>query len=309
MKKIFYIMLGVIVLSSINFGKSLVFPDFTTNGKVGDFVLAPSITANKINTDAVVIYYSRTIIKTGQKNSSIKSSFDEFKMPNSLLIPIKKGVSVKKGDIVLTWWQSGSGMTRAYVTNATNPKEPYVKYLDGINKKPEKIKKNSFIKITKMLSSGSSVGIYDKGWNQYNHYKVINRIGKKIIVMGFGGKMNVFNISDCLPVPISPKVKKGDEVYVLEFSSFKKAIVGSIDYKNGQIKTKKGKTIAFCDVLNPVQAAQILLKKLGYNPGRIDGILGSETKAALNKFQKKNKLKVENNIGLDFVHLLHKKSI
>jgi len=39
-----------------------------------------------------------------------------------------------------------------------------------------------------------------------------------------------------------------------------------------------------------IERVQIKLKKLGYNPGKIDGILGPNTKKAIKKFQKDNNL-------------------
>ena len=54
----------------------------------------------------------------------------DIEMPNALIIPIPQGQTAKKGDIVLTWWQSGSGMERAIVTDDSNPASPKVCYLD-----------------------------------------------------------------------------------------------------------------------------------------------------------------------------------
>jgi|GEM_PF-2111976 len=304
-KTILVFIVGILALSLA--GDAFDFPAAKTKARAGEYVLAPSMEAAEISKDSAVIYYSRTMVTPGITESTIKSPFKQFKMPNSLLIAIPKGQIARKGDIVLTWWQSGSGMMRAYVVNASNPREPVVCYLDD-GKKQEKIKTDSFVKISEMLTPGASIGFWDDSWRRWNHATLINVSEGKAIVVGFGGKMSIHNLKDCLPVPVSPKVKVGDEVYVLEFSSFKKAAVKKVDYNIGFVTTDSGKTVAFCDVLNPVQAAQILLKKLGFNPGNIDGILGKETDGAIRKFQKKNGLAVDGKASLELVQILHKKT-
>lgn len=148
----------------------------------------------------------------------------------------------------------------------------------------------------------------DKTWNRWSHAKVINVVGNKIITIGFGGKMKIFNKSECLPVPVIPGVKAGDEVYVLSFSSFSKTKIKKVDKRNGRVVTEKGDEVAFCDVLNPVQVAQVLLKKLGYDPGRIDGVLGPETGAAIRKFQKDQKLNVDGKASFDLLEVLFAKA-
>ncbi len=298
----------VLVLVCFAYGEAFEFPAAKTDAKADEYVLAPSLEAGQINKDAVVIYYSRTMVAPGADASSIKSAFNEFKMPNSLIIRIPKGRKAKKGDVLLTWWQSGSGLTRAYVVDASNPKEPVVQYLDDSKKKDEKLKADSFVKLAEMLTPGTTVAFKDKEWNRWGHAKVVNMVGNKIITIGFGGKMKIFNKSDCLPVPVIPKVKVGGEAYVLSFSSFSKTKIKKIDKRNGRVITEKGDEVAFCDVLNPVQVAQILLKKQGYNPGRIDGILGVETETAIRKFQKAQSLSVDGKATFELLEVLFSKA-
>ena len=94
--------------------------------------------------------------KPGNEYSVIDFIFDDdTEIPNYMIIPIRPDESAKVGDIVLTWWQSGSGMKRAIVTNASDPKAPEVNYIDidwnnpaktddvGIGQKTEKIEPNT----------------------------------------------------------------------------------------------------------------------------------------------------------------------
>ena len=88
------------------------------------------IDAGKDPASDIAIYYNCNLVKAGDVQSTIKTLSDEYDIPNSLIIPIYKDATAKKGDIVLTWWQNGSGMQRAIVVDAANPAEPKIHYLD-----------------------------------------------------------------------------------------------------------------------------------------------------------------------------------
>ena len=82
----------------------------------GQYYLAPhtfypsAVEEKKDLTKEVLIFYSDTYndVTDGKVNG---------KTPTSLCIPLPKGATAKKGDVVLTWWQSGSGLQRALVTD------------------------------------------------------------------------------------------------------------------------------------------------------------------------------------------------
>ena len=138
------------------------FPKEAITANVGDFVLTPSENWQKDATEkgpdkVTFIYYSQNMAEVGSEYSKIDFlSSKGIEIPNYMIIPIKSGQTAKKGDIILTWWQSGSGMKRAIVTDASNPSEPTVNYIDiswtnpaknsagvGIGQQSEKIKANS----------------------------------------------------------------------------------------------------------------------------------------------------------------------
>lgn len=56
-----------------------------------------------------------------------------------------------------------------------------------------------------------------------------------------------------------------------------------------------------------IKIAQILLKGLGYDPGREDGYFGKKMAEAVKDFQKKNKLKATGNIDVQTADMINKK--
>ena len=166
------------------------------------------------------IYYSAKIVEAGDTNTKVKAVVDVDEIPNSLLIPIYKGATAKKGDIVLTWWQSGSGMQQAIVTDDSNPAEPKISYLtlnykgDGTGiaeTKQDQLKPNSFI----VLSDGKwepGQPIVVKKDGDENLGIILNMDGDKILWQGFASKVYVSQKSDCRLMPLKPAVNVGDKV-------------------------------------------------------------------------------------------------
>ena len=65
-----------------------------------------------------------------KQNSEIQFISERKKVPNAYIVAIPPKQTAKKGDIILTWWQSGSGMNRAIVIDDTDASTPVVRYLD-----------------------------------------------------------------------------------------------------------------------------------------------------------------------------------
>jgi hypothetical protein len=239
------------------------FPAVATTARAGAYVLCPS--RDKVvemtrtgEQDPRPIYYTSKMIKPGATESEVQSLYSggPGTLPNAYLITIPAGQKAKVEDVVLTWWQTGSGMQRAIVTDASNPAEPTVRYLDRLTEtdkdKLEKLKPNSFVKLSQPFQPGTSVAV--KGGSRTEHWQVINVAGDKIFATGFAGKVKLVNRGDCTPVPIKPQVKAGDKVQAAIFGSFTGAMVVSVDEKLGKVVIKaKGqseeKTIDFGKVL------------------------------------------------------------
>ncbi|MBI5754554.1 hypothetical protein HZA40_05460 [Candidatus Peregrinibacteria bacterium] len=216
------------------------YPSVKADVKVGDTVLAPSgeSLANSLkNTSSTsYIYYNGTVTEPGDKATKVKDATgSEALIPNALIIPLKSGESAKAGDIVLTWWQSGSGMERAMVIDGGAT--PKVNYLDGLSPiTTEALKADSFTVLSSDWQVGTTVACKDG--SSFDSVILVNVAGDKVLTNGWAGSMKVFAKSDCRPVPVKTSVKVGDTVYVAPYGGFEKATVSSVDAANGKFKAK-----------------------------------------------------------------------
>jgi hypothetical protein len=232
------------------------FPAVETIAKAGEVVLAPSYNwlqeaSAKGPKDVTMIWYAQKMSAPGKETSEVEYLMGEKRqVPNAYIVPIPAGGKAKKGDIVLTWWQSGSGMQRAIVTDDANPAEPVVRYLDidydnpakgGDGKTPlaqvdEKLKPNSFSVINAPLQPGTSVAIQDGA--DYKHAIVIRVAGDKVFVRGFAGKTEVVDRARCTGVPIISAAKVGEKVKAVWVGKFREGAVTKVDAKNGRVFVK-----------------------------------------------------------------------
>ncbi|MCE1246643.1 MAG: hypothetical protein LWY06_08365 [Firmicutes bacterium] len=223
------------------------YPVVKTTAKTGDFVLCPPRLwiddAFKKGADKqTFIFYTANMVSPGPAESKVKTlTGTEEIIPNSMIIPIKKGETAKVGDILLSWWQSGSGMQRAIVVKGGTPKEPKVMYLDldyenpaGVGKKVDTLKPDSFHKIKTPMEPGTAVAFKNKG--NYEHAILINESGGKVLLIGFAGIMKVGKKSDCVPLPIKPPaLKKGAKIMIPVLGGFKEAVVLKVDPAIGRV--------------------------------------------------------------------------
>ncbi len=232
------------------------FPTVDIKANPGDYVLCPGykMYQNKLKEadpkKETYIFYTSKMSKTGDVESEIEFTFDgKQMMPNSLLIPIPSGQTAKKGDVILTWWQTGSGMQRAIVTDDRNPAQPKVRYLDLDTKSGEaeyELKPNSFVKITDPWQPGHFIAA--KKGEDYAAVQIVRVAQDKVLTIGFAGKIQVFAKADCKPLPIVPNVKKGDKVWVPFVGSFNEFEVTKVDKKIGKVyvtQYKKEKSFSY----------------------------------------------------------------
>ena len=247
------------------------FPTVGTTAKAGEAVLCPSFNwiedaATKGPDKVNFIFYSQKMIAPGEVESEVEFiSPGKRKVPNAYIIPIPAGQTAKVGDIVLTWWQSGSGMNRAIVVEAADPTEPTVRYLDisydnpaksrdgktTIGQMDEKLKPNSFVKISNAWEPGTAVAVNDGASRKL--VRVIRVAGDKVLAIGGAGSLQVYDKSACTPVPVKPGVKAGDKVKAAVYGSFQNVTVTKVDARNGRVfvkpETGDEKAIAFGDVM------------------------------------------------------------
>lgn len=228
------------------------FPKVKITANAGDYILTPSLTwqvdATKNGPESqTFIFYSAYLVKVGDKYSVVDFLFDDdTEIPNYMIVPIKSGQTAKVGDIVLTWWQSGSGMMRAVVTDVSNPSEPMVNYIDldwdnpaknsagvGIGQQSEKIKPNSFHVLKNKWEPGTSVAVKDG--DKYKLATVVSVGGDKVLTIGFAGVMKVYSKGDCTAIEIKPNVKAGDVVQAPWVGSFVNTKVVKVDTKNARV--------------------------------------------------------------------------
>jgi hypothetical protein len=213
-----------------------------------------------------VIFYSYKVIEPGPTTTKFKAIGSEDSAPNLLVIPIPKGGKAKVGDIVLTWWQSGSGMQRAIVMSAKDPTRPVVRYLDldydnpakggkdrktPIGQMEEELEPDSFVKIDKPFQPGTTAACGGK-----QVVSVIRVSGDKVLVTGFMGKLAVHPKADCVAMPLKPKLKVGQTIRGKWVSSIESGTVTKIDAKIGRVWVKwKGmgdreEALAYGDVID-----------------------------------------------------------
>lgn len=246
------------------------FPKVETTAKAGEYVLVPSYNwvseAAEKGADSIsFIWYVQKLAAAGKENSEVQFLQERRKVPNAYIVHIPPAQTAKKGDIVLTWWQTGSGMNRAIVVDDKEPHAPVVRYLDidydnpaksrdgatTIGKMDEKIVPDSFVKI-KDWDAGTTVAIQD-GANLKKGV-LIRAAGDKVLVLESVGKLKVYPKASVKPVPLVPNVKEGDRVKVPFVGNFKDATVTKVDANIGRVFVKfdgitKEKAIAFGDVL------------------------------------------------------------
>jgi hypothetical protein len=246
-----------------------------TLAKAGEFILTPSYNWQK---DATIkggdkqnfIFYHAKMKTPGAQRSRVLFMFDgEKEIPNYMIIPIPAGQKAKKGDVVLTWWQSGSGMNRAFVVNADNPSEPVVRYLDieydnpaknregvTIGQMEEKLKPDTFVIIKEKMSPGTAVAVKEPS-GRYMFARIVSLSDTKALVLGFSGKMSLVDRSRCVAPDIIPDIKSGDVVQFPWAGIFKNGTVKKVDTKIGRVfldfslvrGKSEEKVIAFGNVL------------------------------------------------------------
>jgi hypothetical protein len=228
------------------------FPKGALTANNGDIILTPSKNwqedATTKGPDQVsFIFYNQTVAEVGNEYSKVDFMSEKaVEIPNYMIIPIKAGQTAKKGDIVLTWWQSGSGMMRAIVVDDKNPAEPIVNYIDldwdnpakndknvGIGQMTEQLKPNTFHVISSAWEPGSSVAV--KEGSDYKQATVVNVSGDKVLTIGFGGKMKVYSKGDCAAINVKPTCKVGDMVQAPWSGNYKNLKVEKVDAKMGRV--------------------------------------------------------------------------
>lgn len=246
------------------------FPDVPTTAKPGEFILVPSYNwleeaAGAKGKDTRFIFYSQTMVTPGPATSKIKYMREERDVPNSYIIAIPKGGKAKVGEIVLTWWQSGSGMQRAIVVSAADATRPVVRYLDigynnpakssdgktTIGQMDEQLQQDSFV-LLKEGAAGS--GFRCGAGNNAERWKLVASAPDGGQLMLGVSRLKRFTKGECSALPVKPAVKAGQTVsagdtFVTRMKSIK---IERVDARIGRVfflgHDKKEEAASFGDI-------------------------------------------------------------
>lgn len=216
-----------------------------TTAKTGEYVLAiPRVWVEQSfenPSTAVFIYYAAKMVNPGTNESEIETlSGEKMTAPNSLIIPLKDGAKAKKGDVVLTWWQTGSGMSRAIVVGGSET-EPEVLYFDreySPEDKAEKLMPNSFVKLSSGDQAGATIACKTPEEQDFTRYQLVNSTSDKVLLLGWAGKMVTMKKADCATLPTTPTAKVGESVYFPLYGKFDLGTVTKVDEAIGHVTVK-----------------------------------------------------------------------
>ncbi len=221
----------------------------------GELILAPytfykgAIDDKEDLTKKTLIIYKTNLVKAGAEKSVV-NYMEDYELPNSLIIGIPEGATAKKGDIILTWWQTGSGMNRAIVRDDSDPTAPKVDYLDmdlklnadgttsgfAEDHANEQLEPNSFIVLHDGDWEPGAQVAHMNDWGKWVAATLIKATDDKVLVQDFGSKIAVYPRSECKLIPLSDEgIKAGDEVYGAPINIYESFTVEKVDNERGRV--------------------------------------------------------------------------
>ena len=165
-----------------------------TTARKGDFVLCPprewvdKAVESKTPQNQTFAFLGARMLRPGPRQSTVRSlTGREMQLPNCLIIPIRPDDRATPGDIVLTHWQSGSGMQRAVVVEGGSPEAPRVRYLDvdldnpgGAGARAEACKPGTFHKLQHPWAPGTSVAARGALWVRTYSMEGLSSTGMRV---------------------------------------------------------------------------------------------------------------------------------
>lgn len=232
------------------------FPDVIYNLKEGDFVLSPNgkdimklleVQEGKAKEyEGSLMYHSRTIVSSKPKSSVIKGIMENEDIDHRFIIPIPKGQKAKKGDIILTWGQSDKkntgytpNLTRAIVTDDSNPSQPKVSFLPfmglpSLNKTVDvTLAENSFMVLKDDFVVGNVVHTEGKYGPACFYIRAI--ADDKLLLGSLSGHISVKSKSECKLMNFKPtNLKAGDKVQ-FELTALENGTVKEVNADKGMV--------------------------------------------------------------------------
>ncbi len=197
-------------------------PDVHLSVKAGDTVLAPQkkfLSAFLSGRQNFFWFHPRLVDSVGEYSVWVWEIDSLVEVPKAFVITFPHHCEVKKGDYVLTWWQAGSGMQRAYVLGIVDSGNIVVRYLDldvftaaDANNVIDTIKMGTFRTITGMWSAGAAV-LRSSGSGK-DFYVIINHRGDSLVCRSSIGKVEFFNKADVQPCGVVKDLRRGQDVEI-----------------------------------------------------------------------------------------------
>ena len=264
--------LVILLLASTSVAAEPKFPIISgaPTADAGSYVLCPSRkfydTALKEGFErSTFIYYAATMVTPGDEESTVRNlAGREFSLPNAMMITIPAGQKAKVGDILLSWWQSGSGMQRCIVVGGS-PEEPVVRYLDiaydnpsGAGTKEDTLKPDSFYvlnssKQKEAMQIGTTVTAKTQRRERFG--QIVAMDDDKVMIREFAGKLKIYDRSLVTTMPLRPQLAAGDAADGALFGSMKPVMVVKVDEKIGRVfttyqlgRTEKEKVFSFGEI-------------------------------------------------------------
>ncbi|MCC6213701.1 MAG: hypothetical protein IT376_02450 [Polyangiaceae bacterium] len=194
-------------------------PEVSWAATEGDHVLAPprewldAALEHGAETQAFV-YYAARLVQRGPESSKVRTAAGLVSLlPNALVLPLRPGQRVKKGQIVLTSWASGTGLERAIVVGG-EPGAPRVRYLDmafdapsGWGQRDDVLPEGTFHALERAGEIGTTVACVEGGVRR--RWIVVAAAEGKLLGLGFGGLLRALDEPACDALPLVPKLEPG----------------------------------------------------------------------------------------------------
>jgi hypothetical protein len=225
------------------------FPVIEPRSAKGEFALAPS---RSWLDEAVLagverqpfLFYGAWVAEPGAKETLLDSlSGQRSRIPNALVVPIRRGERAEPGDLVLTAWASGAGMQRAIVVAGGTAEQPLVRYLDldldgpsGWGTKEDRLTANTFSVLRQPGEPGTTVACRQGA--RFTRWILLAERDQKLLGVGFAGKLAARPLSECKKLPLGIELKPRDSVWAPVLGAYTRAWVARSDKAIGRIWAK-----------------------------------------------------------------------
>jgi hypothetical protein len=210
------------------------------NLEVGDFALAPSASnimdeiSDEDSDYTYLSYYAVEVLEVSDTSAKVKDTWgseDPYEVDNSLIVPLKSSSPPAVGEVVLTWHQDISSLTRGLVLESGD--EPKVAYLDAYWTGADTLPAGSFTVIDE--GGVGSVVACKNDYDGWEPVTVLLDTGDQYLVQAWADVVEIKDKAECSNIPLVPAIAEGDTVYVAPFGELEEGTVTSIDDRNGLV--------------------------------------------------------------------------